>query len=95
MIIRYLTPILLSAGNLEGSKIITGTKKLLEDLARVLGIFVPIVCGILLIVFAIMKASADEQDGPRWKKRMIVVIACLVIGISAGGIITLISSYYA
>lgn len=87
-ILPYLT------GGLGDSKIVEGTKNLLNDAMKVMLVIIPIAGGLLVAFFALRMAMSDEHDKISWKKRITVVIICTIIGLLASTIITVITGYY-
>ncbi len=79
---------------LMGSKVFTGTQKLINDATTGLTILCPIVGGLAAVYCLIRKALADEQDGKLWNKRITMSIICGVAGMLVTGIIAMIASYY-
>ena len=55
-----------SSGGLGGSKIVTGTEKLIGDVTTWLMVLAPIVAGMLIIYFCIRRSAADEMDQKKW-----------------------------
>ena len=80
--------------NIQGSKIATGTEKLVKDASVTVIKIAPIVVGLLVGYFAIRMGMADEQDKKTWQNRIKVVIFGFIITISASGIIAIFASYY-
>ena len=85
-----LTP----AYGFAGSTIATGTQRLLEDVSKWLVVLSPISAGAVCVYFIIRRGMADEQEGKMWQHRIVTAIVCGVGGMLAGGIISLVSSYY-
>lgn len=82
------------AGGLEGSKIVTGTKKLLQDAGKVLVILGIIAGGVFMSYYGIRMAGADEQDKKGWKNRIMAAAIGTIIAVAAGAIITMLVKYY-
>lgn len=78
----------------ENTKVVTGTKRLLDDLSKVL-IIVGIPVGIVCIgYFGLRMSAADEQDKKGWKNRILVAIIGTIIVVSSGAILKALVSYY-
>ena len=81
-------------GDLAGSVIVTGTKKLIQDATTVLtglGIAVAVVGA---AYFLIRRAIADEQDKKQWNGR---IITCVVSGIGVAivsSLVAVIAGYF-
>lgn len=86
-----LAPILLSV---QDSVIFTGTQKLLNDVSSALLIILPLSAAAILAYLAVRKMGAEEQEAPVWKKRMWGVGIAFIVGITASGIVSLVSGYY-
>lgn len=82
------------AGDLEGSKMVTGTTKLLKDAMTVLQVMAPSVGAVMLIWNGIKLINADEQEAKPVKKRMVVILVAVLITILAATIIKTITTYY-
>lgn len=82
-------------GSLGSSTIVSGIIVLLNDLTTVLTVLCPVVAVVCVIAFCIARSAADEQEAPRWNRRIRTAIICGVGGGLASGLISLISSYFA
>ena len=83
-----------NGGNLTNDKVVTGTKKLIQDATVAIQAIGTLVCILLAIYFFVRMAGADEQDKKMWKNR-IGICAIAEIGIvTAAGLIGTIVSYY-
>lgn len=80
--------------NLANNKVVTGTKKLLNDAIPVLQAIGGVICAVIAIYFFIRKANADEQDQKMWKNRIAITIISAIGIVVIGGVITTIVSYY-
>jgi len=58
------------AGNVQNSKLVKGTEKLIQDLATWLLVLAPIVGGLLIIYFFIRRSASDEMDQKKWNNRI-------------------------
>ncbi len=83
-----------TGGALSGSKAVTGTTKLLNDLSNVLLIVAPLVGVVCIIYFAVRHAAADEMDQKKWKQRITVAIVSVVVAILASSLISVLLGYY-
>ncbi len=82
------------AGGLEGSKLVTGTKSLLQDAGKVLVVLGIIAGGVFMSYYGIRMAGADEQDKKGWKNRIMAAAIGTIIAVAAGAIITMLVKYY-
>lgn len=78
----------------QSMKLYTGTVALLRDATTALMVIISIVCGLAILFFQIMKGLADQQEQQIWGKRTKNAIISGIIGMSASGIVALITSYY-
>ncbi len=81
-------------GNIQSSKLGQGLLNIIRDVTGTIQWILPItgVCFILFYVFKIM--TGDEQDQQRYKKSIIKVLVCIVIGLLAVTIVNLIARYF-
>lgn len=81
-------------GNIQSSKLGQGLLNIVRDIKGTIQWILPItgVCFILFYVFKIM--TGDEQDQQRYKKSIIKVLVCIVIGLLAVTIVNLIARYF-
>ncbi|MBP3801047.1 MAG: hypothetical protein J6I85_03315 [Clostridia bacterium] len=81
-------------GDIQNSKIAQGFMKLIKDFSGYLMWIIPIagVVGILICIFKII--TGDEQDGERYKKRIVKILVCVIAAVSAVTIINLIMGYF-
>lgn len=81
-------------GNIQSSKLGQGLLNIVRDITGTMQWILPVtgVCVILFYVFKIM--TGDEQDQQRYKKSIIKVLICIVIGLLAVTIVNLISKYF-
>lgn len=78
------------ATKIEGSKLATGTQKLIADATTWLMVLAPVVAGLLIIYFCIRRSAADEMDQKKWNSRIVTaIVSCIgaVIGSATLGII--------
>lgn len=81
-------------GNLANDKVVTGTKKLVQDATVAIQAIGALVCVLFAIYFLARKAGADEQDQKIWKNRITISIVSAVGIVTVAGIIGTIVSYY-
>ncbi len=81
-------------GSIQSSKLGQGLLNIVEDITGTIQWILPItgVCFILFYVFKIM--TGDEQDQQRYKKSIIKVLVCIVVGLLAVTIVNLIARYF-
>ena len=81
-------------GSIQSSKLGQGLLNIVRDITGTMQWILQItgVCFILFYVFKIM--TGDEQDQQRYKKSIIKVLVCIVIGLLAVTIVNLISRYF-
>lgn len=93
-----LTCCLFTSAGAEGlaeSNIGVGLKNLLNDIGTFVLVIGPLGCGAAAAAFLLCRSAADETDGKMWTKRIKNAVICAVgIGL-VGGVIKLISSYFA
>lgn len=83
-----------TGGDLATSKLVTGTKKLINDASMTGMILAPFIAVGLIVYFFIRKGAADEMDQKKWSSRIWVTLFCLVGVELAGVIIGLVTKYY-
>lgn len=81
-------------GSIQSSKLGQGLLNIVRDITGTMQWILPItgVCFILFYIFKIM--TGDEQDQQRYKKSIIKVLVCIVIGLLAVTIVNLVSRYF-
>lgn len=81
-------------GEIQNSKLGQGLLNIVKDITGTMQWILPIVgvCFILFYVFKIM--TGDEQDQQRYKKSIIKVLVCIVIGLLAVTIVNLVARYF-
>lgn len=81
-------------GSIQSSKLGQGLLNIVRDVTGTIQWILPItgVCFILFYIFKIM--TGDEQDQQRYKKSIIKVLVCIVIGLLAVTIVNLIARYF-
>ena len=80
--------------DLDNSTVVTGFKKLMADVTKILVYVCPGVGGAAAVYFLIRRSMSDEQDGKMWMRRIYLAVGCGVGGGLVSGIISLISSYF-
>lgn len=83
------------AGDFASSDIARGTKNLITDISTWFIVICALVGTAAAIYCLIRRGMADEVDGKMWTKRCVTAIICAVGGALIGGIVTLVSSYFA
>lgn len=83
------------ASGIQGLKLFSGGMQFLNDATVAAMVVLPVVCGLLLIVFNAFKAGADQQDQIMWSKRIKMVIKCLIFGEGGVAIVNMIVGYIA
>lgn len=81
-------------GSIQSSKLGQGLLNIVRDVTGTIQWILPItgVCFILFYIFKIM--TGDEQDQQRYKKSIIKVLVCIVIGLLAVTIVNLVARYF-
>ena len=81
-------------GSIQSSKLGQGLLNIVRDVTGTIQWILPItgVCFILFYIFKIM--TGDEHDQQRYKKSIIKVLVCIVIGLLAVTIVNLIARYF-
>ncbi len=82
------------AGDIGGSKLATGTEKLVTDATAWLLVIAPLVTVIAVIYYFIRKTVADEMDHKKWNTRITTAIICCIGVVAASIIINVIVGYY-
>jgi len=82
------------ASDINSSKIVTGTEKLIGDVTTWLMILAPIVAGLLIIYFCIRRSAADEMDTKKWNTRIIAAVVSCIGAILGSATLNLIIGYY-
>jgi ABC-type molybdate transport system permease subunit len=82
------------ASGIGGSKVVTGTEKLIGDVTTWLMVLAPIVAGLLIIYFCIRRSAADEMDQKKWNTRIIAAIVSCIGAILGSATLNLIIGYY-
>ncbi|MEK8217137.1 hypothetical protein [Paenibacillus sp. FSL L8-0463] len=84
------------ATGIQGSKYATGTTKMVRDIGAVITIIIPIACAAFIGFQALSKyySNHDSQVTIEANKRTKAALWTAVIGTTAAGLVTLITSYY-
>lgn len=82
------------AGNIANDKVITGTKKLLQDSTTAIGVIGGLASVAFGIYFFIRKNMADEQDQKMWNKRIATTVICAIGIVVISGLLNTIIGYY-
>mgnify|MGYP003366940983 CR=1 FL=1 len=83
-----------ASGDIKGSKLVTGTQKLIGDVTTWLMILAPVVAGLLIIYFCIRRSAADEMDTKKWNNRIIVAIVSCIGAVLGSATLNVIIGYY-
>ncbi|MMZ62943.1 hypothetical protein D1872_251730 [compost metagenome] len=83
-----------ASGDIKGSKLVTGTEKLIGDVTTWLMILAPIVSGLLIIYFSIRRSAADEMDTKKWNNRIIVAVVSCIGAVLGSATLNIIIGYY-
>lgn len=82
------------AGGIGSSKLFTGTKSMFNDMKTPL-IGLSSVIGIVMIIYNLIRMKmADDMDTKMYKKRIGIIIACMVLVVSIAALVPVILSYY-
>ncbi len=82
------------ATDIGGSKIATGTEKLVEDATTWLLVIAPAVTIVAVIYYFIRKAVSDEMDHKKWSTRISTAIFSCIGVVTASIIIKVLVAYY-
>jgi len=82
------------ASGVGGSKIVTGTEKLIGDVTTWLMVLAPVVSGLLIIYFCIRRSAADEMDTKKWNNRIVVAIVSCIGAVLGSATLNIIIGYY-
>ncbi|WP_018885718.1 Mbov_0395 family pilin-like conjugal transfer protein [Paenibacillus massiliensis] len=88
------SPSVLASGDIKGSKLVTGTEKLIGDVTTWLMILAPIVSGLLIIYFCIRRSAADEMDTKKWNNRIIVAVVSCIGAVLGSATLNILIGYY-
>lgn len=80
--------------SISNSTLVTGTKKLAQDVLSALLVIIPLVSAAAGTYFAIRMAMADEQDKKTWANRLKVLGVGFILSLTIAGLLNLIATYY-
>lgn len=80
--------------DIAGSKIATGTTKLVSDATSWLLIIAPSVAVLLIIYYLIRKGMSDEMEHKKWNSRIVVTIVSCIGAVVASVLINVLVGYY-
>lgn len=95
IITYFFIPDKIYAGGLQGSSLVKGTEKLINDATNVGLVLAPIIAGVAGIYCAIRLSTAEEQDKKMWQDRLKRVFLGFIVAITIVGLIKVIAGYYA
>ena len=82
------------AGGIGSSKLFTGTKSMFNDTKTPL-IGLSSVIGIVMIIYNLIRMKmADDVDTKMYKKRIFIILVCMVLVVSVVALVPTILSYY-
>ena len=93
MIVAGMTTKVFAAG-ISGSKIATGTTKLISDATSWLLVLAPSVSVLLIIYYLIRKGMSDEMEHKKWNSRIVVTIVSCIGAVVASVLINVLVGYY-
>ena len=99
MVVASLYLALCSAGTvyasgITGSKLYTGTRRLIADVTNALLVLAPVAAGLLIIYFCIRRSAADEMDQKKWNNRIIVAVVSCIGAVIGSATLNIIIGYY-
>ena len=82
------------AGGIGSSKLFAGTKSMFNDMKTPL-IGLSSVIGIVMIIYNLIRMKmADDVDTKMYKKRIFIILVCMVLVVSVVALVPTILSYY-
>lgn len=82
------------AGGIGSSKLFTGTKSMSNDMKTPL-IGLSSVIGIVMIIYNLIRMKmSDDMDTKMYKKRIGIILVCMVLVVSVVALVPTILSYY-
>ena len=82
------------AGGIGSSKLFTGTKRMLNDMKKPL-IGLSSAIGVVMIIYNLIRMKmGDDVDTKMYKKRIGIILGCLVLVVSVVALVPTILSYY-
>lgn len=82
------------SADIAGSKIATGTVKLVSDATSWLLVIAPSVSVLLIIYYLIRKGMSDEMEHKKWNSRIVVTIVSCIGAVVASVLINVLVGYY-
>jgi len=82
------------ASSLEGTQLVTGTKKLLTDGAAVFTGLVALVTTLISIKNVVTWQTAADEEKPKHKKAFTQTLGLGVLGTCISGVVTAVLAYY-
>ena len=82
------------AADIAGSKIATGTQKLISDATSWLMVIAPTVTVLLIIYYLIRKGMSDEMEHKKWNSRIVVSLISCVGAVVAAVLVNVLVGYY-
>ncbi len=82
------------SADIAGSKIATGTVKLVADATSWLLVIAPSVSVLLIIYYLIRKGMSDEMEHKKWNSRIVVTIVSCIGAVVASVLINVLVGYY-
>lgn len=82
------------ANGIIGSKLDTGTRRLIADATSALLVLAPVAAGLLIIYFCIRRSAADEMDQKKWNNRIVVAIVSCIGAVVGSATLNIIIGYY-
>lgn len=82
------------SADIAGSKIATGTVKLVSDATSWLLVIAPSVSVLLIIYYLIRKGMSDEMEHKKWNSRIVVTIISCIGAVVASVLINVLVGYY-
>lgn len=82
------------AGGIQGSKLATGTEKLIQDATTWLLVLAPVTAILCIIYFCIRRGMADEMDQKKWNNRIVVTIISCIGAVLGSTILNVVIGYY-
>lgn len=83
-----------AAAGLEGTSLVTGLKKLMNDATSVLLVLAPIVGICVSAYFLIRRGASDEMDQKKWENRIKVALVSMIGVVVLSATVKAILSYF-
>ena len=82
------------AGGIGSSKLLTGTERMLNDMKKPL-IGLSSAIGVVMIIYNLIRMKmGDDVDTKMYKKRIGIILICMVLVVSVVTLVSTILSYY-